>query len=400
MRVAIVGNFRYPYGDAASNRVTELAKAMSYGDCHVQIVTVQGRDVISEQNRRGAREGITFEVLENSVSLKLGRKLAGLKRFFSSRDLLLKALNRHLSDGLDLVIVYGSSAWLAGGVIHWGNKNGIAVVADVVEWYDINQCAGGLLGPFYYDSEAFMRRVSLKLDGVIAISEFLKSYYMDRGVKVHKVPGLASVNLEDKSVGSFLCGAGFEVLYSGFPGKKDVFSPILAAADYFSKSAVPVRFTLTGRDLEGAILSAGWSLAEVAALGNVDVVGWCSDSELAAIRQRADVAVVFRAPGRSSKANFPQKLAEYIAAGKPVIVNDIGDMANYVKGAQCGLVVEEASGKCLIDAIQKIIDGNVALDEMRKAALQCALSCFDYRAISSSLVAFLKGVRADSLERR
>lgn len=392
MKLVIAGNFRFPFGDAASNRVYEMARSLQMGGIDVTVLTVEGREKVGADGLQGVRSSVPYVVQRNDVSSSAGR-ISGLQRFFSQRAALVRGLEC-LDFQPDVLILYGASAWLLSGVSKWAKSRNVKVIGDVVEWYDVGQCAGGYIGPYFYDSQIFMRHSFKGLDGVIAISDYLQRYFSLKGMPVCQVPGLSAESDEEyaESVRP-VRGDDLHVIYSGFPGKKDLFAPILQAARTISERKIKIRFSFTGRNLDKAIGLAGFSMADLEAFGNVSVHGWCSEEKLRDIRSSADVAVVLRTPGRSSEANFPQKLAEYMSEGKAVIVNDVGDMAKCVRISNGGIVLDNATGDALARVLMDLSVARDAVRQMGDDARSYALTNFDPKSISEPLCNFVKNIK-------
>lgn len=237
-----------------------------------------------------------------------------------------------------------------------------------------------------------MRRASLKADGIIAISTWLEKYYRNRDRPVVRVPGLVSSDSLPQ------CDALVDrdrepvVIYTGFPGRKDLLQPIVDAADLLKDKRPDLRFILAGRAVEEGLRLQGISPQRVASLKNLSVRGWLSENELERLRQVAAAMVVLRAPGRSSLANFPQKFAEGLASGCPLIVNDVGDMASFVTHGVNGFRIEQPLGESLAKAVQQILDDAAFSRKLRQEALATARSQFSHEAISGRLADFLVSV--------
>jgi glycosyltransferase involved in cell wall biosynthesis len=76
-------------------------------------------------------------------------------------------------------------------------------------------------------------------------------------------------------------------------------------------------------------------------LGNsVELADRMSQKELVLNLSTANLLVIPRSRHRAIEVAFPTKFSEYLAMGKPVIVNDVDETANLVRQYSCGLVSE------------------------------------------------------------
>lgn len=71
---------------------------------------------------------------------------------------------------------------------------------------------------------------------------------------------------------------------------------------------------------------------------------------------------------------FPTRAVEYLASGRPILVHcpEHYFLARFFREHKCGLVVSERDQKALVDAVNRLLQGDDEVIEMRKAALAAA----------------------------
>ena len=72
--------------------------------------------------------------------------------------------------------------------------------------------------------------------------------------------------------------------------------------------------------------------------------GFVPEERLPLYLAAADVCLIGLSPGPYNEARWPAKLGEYLAAGRPVIVTNVGDTPEVIANAQAGLVVNGEPG--------------------------------------------------------
>jgi len=87
-------------------------------------------------------------------------------------------------------------------------------------------------------------------------------------------------------------------------------------------------------------------------LPNVAYVGRVERADVLSFLRSCDVLVSSRLNEGVSDLQYPQKLSEYLGAGRPVIVSAANDQPLIVDRAQCGIVVDPMSAAGLAAAIQ------------------------------------------------
>ena len=92
-----------------------------------------------------------------------------------------------------------------------------------------------------------------------------------------------------------------------------------------------------------------------------------------------DVLVLPRLVHPTLQLSAPTKFAEYVAMGKPVLVTDVGDAADFVRKYKCGIVVENNKPESLVKGILEFKDSSTNEREtMGKNSRKLAENEFDW----------------------
>ena len=83
-------------------------------------------------------------------------------------------------------------------------------------------------------------------------------------------------------------------------------------------------------------------------------------------------------------ARFPNRFGEYLAAGRPIITNRIGDHAVVVEQERIGMVTEPDS-QSFAEGIASLLESPTQLGEMGKRARILAETRFTWRAIAAPI---------------
>ena len=95
----------------------------------------------------------------------------------------------------------------------------------------------------------------------------------------------------------------------------------------------------------------------VARQANTHFHGWLASDRLPVHFRAADIIVyLLRLDYPGAVYNAPNTLAQAMAAGRPIIANDVGDLGRIVRVTQCGLLLQTASPPAIAAAIEQLRD--------------------------------------------
>ena len=119
-------------------------------------------------------------------------------------------------------------------------------------------------------------------------------------------------------------------MFAGSPDYKETIRFILVAMKEVWQSCPECTLAVTGATLGDP--SASWLQAEVQGAGfedRVDLVGFLSREELLDLYGRSHALLIPLFDDQKSRARFPTKIGEYLAAARPVVTNSVGEIPSY-----------------------------------------------------------------------
>jgi glycosyltransferase involved in cell wall biosynthesis len=89
---------------------------------------------------------------------------------------------------------------------------------------------------------------------------------------------------------------------------------------------------------------------------NIEFAGMVTRREVAPFLARCHALLSPRIGGTVTDTQYPQKLSEYLAVGRPIIASDVNDQPRIVQEADCGLIVPAGDGEALAKAVKQMRD--------------------------------------------
>lgn len=122
---------------------------------------------------------------------------------------------------------------------------------------------------------------------------------------------------------------------------------------------------------------------------SVDFKGWIDNKKIFEYIESCDVGIIPHIKDSHTDTTIPNKLFDFMACGKPVIVSNTNPMKRIVEEEKCGVVFESGNRTSFIDAFSRLISDVATFNEMgrngREAVMKRYNWAMDSRTINRAL---------------
>lgn len=244
---------------------------------------------------------------------------------------------------------------------------------------DIGVLRNPLLIVFSYWLERFLYN---RADHVLVNSPAYRDYLIDRRVspeKISLIPNGVDPTMFDPAARETHIRQQWElddkciVTYAGALGMANDIPTILRAAAHL-RDEEHIHFVLVGDGKERKNLER---LAQQLNLTNVTFAGSCPKSDIPAILAASDVCVATLKDIPMFRTTYPNKVFDYMAAGRPTVLGIDGVIRKVIEAAGGGVFVPPGNDTAMAEAVRTLC-GNVAKREaMGRAARDYVTDHFD-----------------------
>lgn len=397
MKVYIITNIGFPNGMAPANRISCYARAIMNVevDCDVLVYRRTERFGFVPRNieSKGIINGVKFEYV-GGTSLRgtnvIRRKLDDLRDKLTLIRLVLGKMALH-----DVLFIYSCSDTLFCILLCiLAHVKRIKCVQDLCE-LPYGTTVEGLQNKI---NRFFETRFLLPLlDGVVPISDALDEYsthFISKRCKRIKIPILVDFDEFDLEDNSGSACVPF-IFHSGtLTEQKDgILGIVEAFALAVERTNVPIRLICTGKLEESRESDALAALIEKYHLKDrIQFVGYLSVEELKDYLSRAKVVIINKYQTLQNKYCFSTKLGEYMAAGKAIIITDVGEAMNWMKDEENCLIVSPKNTDELSRAIVKLFENDSLRSKISNGAKAQCQHFFDFHSYSQVLVEFMRSL--------
>jgi len=152
----------------------------------------------------------------------------------------------------------------------------------------------------------------------------------------------------------------FILLYAGAHGMSNDLPAILQAAKIIEDNeSIRIVFIGDGKEKNNLI-----ALAKSLKLSNVEFLNPVPKNNIFDYLQSSDVCLAILKPIELYKTTYPNKVFDYMAAGKPIILAIDGAIREVVESADCGLFCEPGNPLAIANAILEMYHNRKELEEI------------------------------------
>jgi glycosyltransferase involved in cell wall biosynthesis len=331
LEIVILGDWLpFPHGMATTGRALLMARALTEAGAQVRVLSLQAADHPSHVKNtvvRGEYMGISFEYTCGTTVRHesfVARRLIAAWGWVHGA---LRLLQLRRQGALDVVVLWFWTPRPAGRLVCFPT---LLRLLDVGVVREVNETPWS-----QKDGASALERIWSPLagvDGAVTISADLHEWAAREAgarprFRIVDVPIL--VDASEQKPATYPTGEPL-VVFAGSPDYKTTIRFIFSAMREVWRLHPKCRVAITGAapgDPAGA-----WLGAEVRQAGldaRVDLVGYLSRPELLDLYRRAHALLIPLFDDQQSRARFPTKIGEYLAAARPVVTTSIGEIPRY-----------------------------------------------------------------------
>ncbi|MBV7338404.1 glycosyltransferase family 4 protein [Chloroflexi bacterium TSY] len=132
----------------------------------------------------------------------------------------------------------------------------------------------------------------------------------------------------------------------------------------------------------------------VAQHANVAYHGWAKPNELPTLFTAVDIIYyALRVDYPGAVYNAPNTLAQAMAAGRPIIANDVGDLGRIVRTTDCGILLDDVTATSIADAVSQLEDRQMRI-QLGGNGQRAAIETYNVNQLDDQLVQIYQSLYA------
>ena len=380
MKIFIVTQTKFPEPCAVTTHISLVAKVFQEGGHTVRVFS-------RSNTESGEYENIPFTSLRGKGKNRLSLLFHYL--FYFKKE-LFRILREEKPD---IVLMYSLPFGVASALVSKSRHKNFLLMHDSVEWYSKEESEFLSMQRLqYYMHEYKMRKLLPGKVTIIAISQYLKDYFLSKGNDCAYLPAVCDTKIT--SGHKDLSQEKLTVLYAGSPGKKDLFEPIVKAmSELPAEDREKLSLQIIGSTASEIAANANVSVAFIERLGDcMTFLPRMPHAEVLKCLEKADFTILIRpAKMRYAKAGFPTKVPESLSTATPIICNLTSDLHMYLEDGENAVIAEGYSTEAVKNALHRALSLTLEQRErMCRNARDTAIQQFDYRLYVDEINDFIE----------
>jgi glycosyltransferase involved in cell wall biosynthesis len=393
-KIIYIGNFSFPYGNAAGARV--IGNGLLFRELGYETIFVGLDNKLNENSnlKDTKQEFKGFEFYNFPYPKRMADWLMYNTRFIEIKPFLDDIEN------LYAIICYGSPtlSLFNSKLLNWAREKNVKFLADCADLLFVNN--GNFIHRIvkYLDEYNQKRILNFKADGVIVISSFLQNFY--RKKKTVVIPPLINpkryeninITLQKNDVVNLIyVGKPFPTDGRRITGNcyKDRLDIVVEALYSIQKFNFVFKiYGLTKKVYLQVIPQHTKLLNE---MQNIIFMGEINNETAINNIAKSDFTIFFRDVNRMTSAGFPTKFVETISCGTPIITTDTSDLYKYLEDGKNGFFIDIDNIEILKCQLIKILNmDKTKIVEMKEYCYKSHL--FSYQNFNNTMQNFLNKI--------
>ncbi len=313
----------------------------------------------------------------------LGRKNSFLFKYKPIRQFILHyyslRLVKRLEKGSKVVILQMSNV-----MFHLLRRKDISVYHERTEH------------PYAYPYKSFnighYVKVTPQLAGLFVISEPLRQYFIEAGVRPEKIRIINMTVDTSRFAGLKKNECDPYIAYCGTASNtKDGVDELIKSFSLVHSAHPEVKLLIIGKTPAPQEYSGNMELIrELGLTSSIVLTGTVSAEKMPSLLKDAAVLALDRPDNLQAQYGFPTKLGEYLLTENPVVVTKVGDIPRFLRDGESALIAPPSSPAEFAEKLIWALENKEAAGEIGKVGAQVARNNFNYLTETRKMLEFLQ----------
>ena len=250
--------------------------------------------------------------------------------------------------------------------------------------------------PYAYPYKSFnighYVKVTPQLAGLFVISEPLRQYFIEAGVRPEKIRIINMTVDTSRFAGLKKNECDPYIAYCGTASNtKDGVDELIKSFSLVHSAHPEVKLLIIGKTPAPQEYSGNMELIrELGLTSSIILTGTVSAEKMPSLLKDAAVLALDRPDNLQAQYGFPTKLGEYLLTENPVVVTKVGDIPRFLRDGESALIAPPSSPAEFAEKLIWALENKEAAGKIGKVGAQVARNNFNYLTETRKMLEFLQ----------
>lgn len=382
MNITIVSTGQFPDTNASAIRQSILVKGLSEQGHKITFL------ILTSQHWCGKKSinhfDINFEVLNLYQGYnKFLKKYHALVSIFNARKILKQQVKQNKLDALVIFTIEIVPIFFLLKLAHSLN---------VKVFHERTELPYALVGSSRKNQlllNIYLKKLLPLFDGVFVISDKLNTYIQQFNPATQKL-----LTVVDLSFFKTEKPSAYPFKYIGYcgtiSGNKDGVPILIEAFAKITNRFPELKLVLVGNNSnKAAIKETLDAIKRLSLTDKVIFTGLVDRNMMPVILCNAEILVVSKPDNEQNAGNFPIKIGEYLATGKPLVATNVGEIPKFLKDGENAFLAIPGSSESFAQKMEEALSNHDKAFAIGQNGKKIAKDFFDYKIQASVMADFI-----------
>ena len=382
MNITIVSTGQFPDTNASAIRQSILVKGLSEQGHKITFL------ILTSQHWCGKKSinhfDINFEVLNLYQGYnKFLKKYYSLVSIFNARKILKQQVKQNKLDALVIFTIEIVPIFFLLKLAHSLN---------VKVFHERTELPYALVGSSRKNQlllNIYLKKLLPLFDGVFVISDKLNTYIQQFNPATQKL-----LTVVDLSFFKTEKPSAYPFKYIGYcgtiSGNKDGVPILIEAFAKITNRFPELKLVLVGNNSnKAAIKETLDAIKRLSLTDKVIFTGLVDRNMMPVILCNAEILVVSKPDNEQNAGNFPIKIGEYLATGKPLVATNVGEIPKFLKDGENAFLAIPGSSESFAQKMEEALSNHDKAFAIGQNGKKIAKDFFDYKIQASVMADFI-----------
>ncbi|SIQ30828.1 glycosyltransferase [Halanaerobium kushneri] len=384
MNIALIGALKFPYGSSTASRYRFLFNEIVSSDNQIDIYNQYPNYLTDNPSSYGE-----INIYNNRIMRSSNFIIRKYHLYKSSFEVIKKFEKNNKEKQYDIIWTFSNFIFHSLPIIYLSKKHSIPVVNEIMDWFSENEFSLKYFDPHFFDHTIQMKFLNnFFWDGIIAINSNIKEYYGNQNCCV--IPSIGNFDNSPK-VDLEINPKEIKFGYFGTPSYKDGVLEMVKGFELFNKNKGH-KLIIAGQDNRGYLNNIKKYIKQNNLHEFIELKGFIPQEKLLEKFKGVNVLVLNRPIQKLSNFSFPQKVAEYLMLGKPIIITNFNDINHYFDHKKNAYIIDSNRPKSILRAFEYFEKNFNEITKMQKSAFEIGKNIFSAKKNSEKILKFFAKV--------